>query len=64
MTLQEHYMALMELKILKDVAPDEANVHFLLGKLYKTLHQKANSIKHFTTALNLDPKVKFPYHSH
>ncbi|KAI9723308.1 MAG: hypothetical protein M1812_001191 [Candelaria pacifica] len=60
MTLQEHHMALMELKILKDVAPDEANVHFLLGKLYKTLHQKANSIKHFTTALNLDPKAA-PY---
>ncbi|KAI9795641.1 MAG: anaphase-promoting complex subunit cdc27 [Candelina submexicana] len=57
MTLQEHHMALMELKILKDVAPDEANVHFLLGKLYKTLHQKANSVKHFTTALNLDPKA-------
>ncbi|KAI9837830.1 MAG: hypothetical protein M1819_006764 [Sarea resinae] len=57
MTLQEHQTALTELKLLKDIAPDEANVHFLLGRLYKTLHQKANAIKHFTTALNLDPKA-------
>jgi anaphase-promoting complex subunit 3 len=40
------------------MAPDEANVHYLLGKLYKVLHDKANAIKHFTAALNLDPKVR------
>jgi anaphase-promoting complex subunit 3 len=57
MKLQELKLALVELKVLKDIAPDEANVHFLLGKLYKMLHDKANAIKHFTTALNLDPKV-------
>lgn len=57
MKLQELKLALAELKILKDIAPDEANVHYLLGKLYKMLHDKANAIKHFTTALNLDPKV-------
>ncbi|KAI9815473.1 MAG: anaphase-promoting complex subunit cdc27 [Pycnora praestabilis] len=57
MALQEPHMALTELRILKDIAPDEANVHFLLGRLYKTLHQKASAIKHFTTALNLDPKA-------
>ncbi|KZF21690.1 TPR-like protein [Xylona heveae TC161] len=57
MTLQENHMALAELRLLKDLAPDEANVHFLLGRLYKMLHQKANAIKHFTTALNLDPKA-------
>jgi anaphase-promoting complex subunit 3 len=57
MKLQELKLALSELKILKDMAPDEANVHYLLGKLYKMLHDKANAIKHFTTALNLDPKV-------
>lgn len=49
--------ALVELKILKDIAPDEANVHFLLGKLYKMVGDKPNAIKHFTTSLNLDPKV-------
>lgn len=57
LALQEPNLALAELKVLKDIAPDDANVHFLLGRAYKTLHQKGNAIKHFTTALNLDPKV-------
>ncbi|KAJ5171835.1 20S cyclosome subunit (BimA/Nuc2/Cdc27) [Penicillium capsulatum] len=57
MRLKEYTISLAELKILKDMAPDEANVHFLLGKLYKMLHDRANAIKHFTTALNLDPKA-------
>lgn len=57
MALQEPHRALIELKVLKDIAPDEANVHFLLGRVYKLLRQKGNAIKHFTTALNLDPKV-------
>ncbi|KAJ9203246.1 hypothetical protein DTO166G4_6097 [Paecilomyces variotii] len=57
MKLQELKLALVELKVLKDIAPDEANVHYLLGKLYKMLHDKGNAIKHFTTALNLDPKA-------
>ncbi|KAL2842447.1 hypothetical protein BJX68DRAFT_244695 [Aspergillus pseudodeflectus] len=55
--LQDLRTAITELKILKDMAPDEANVHYLLGRAYKALHDKANSIKHFTTALNLDPKA-------
>ncbi|KAJ6062379.1 uncharacterized protein N7446_006499 [Penicillium canescens] len=57
MKLHEFKFAMAELKILKDMAPDEANVHYLLGKLYKVLHDKANAIKHFTAALNLDPKA-------
>ena len=57
MALQQPDQALLELKVLKDIAPDEANVHFLLGRVYKILRDKANAIKHFTTALNLDPKV-------
>jgi anaphase-promoting complex subunit 3 len=60
MKLGELKLAHIELKVLKDVAPDEANVHYLLGKLYKMMHDKGNAIKHFTTALNLDPKVCFP----
>jgi tetratricopeptide (TPR) repeat protein len=51
--------ALKELMILKDLAPDEAMVHFLLGRLYKSIKQKGASVKHFTIALNLDPKVCF-----
>lgn len=46
-----------ELMILKDLAPDEARVHFLLGKLSKTLRDKKSAVRHFTTALSLDPKV-------
>ncbi|KAI9822991.1 MAG: anaphase-promoting complex subunit cdc27 [Thelocarpon impressellum] len=57
MALQEPHLALAELRVLKDTAPDDANVHFLLGKLYKMLRQRANAIKHFTIALNLDPKA-------
>lgn len=57
MSLRMYPAALKELRILKDIAPDEANVHFLLGKLYKLLKDKRNAIKHFTDALNLDPKV-------
>ncbi|KAJ5590293.1 20S cyclosome subunit (BimA/Nuc2/Cdc27) [Penicillium hetheringtonii] len=57
MKLQEYKFALADLKVLKDMAPDEANVHYLLGKLYKMIHDKGNAIKHFTTALNLDPKA-------
>lgn len=58
MKLGELKLAHVELKVLKDVAPDEANVHYLLGKLYKMMHEKGSAIKHFTTALNLDPKVR------
>ena len=36
MKLQELKLALVELKVLKDIAPDEANVHYLLGKLYSS----------------------------
>ena len=57
MTLQEPHLALQELRVLMDIAPDEANVHFLLGRVYKALRHKASAIRHFTTALNLDPKV-------
>jgi len=46
-----------ELEILKTLAPDEATVHFLLGKLYKTLNDKSSAVRHYTIALNLDPKV-------
>ncbi|EFW15613.1 tetratricopeptide repeat protein [Coccidioides posadasii str. Silveira] len=55
--LHEVKHAHAELKILKDIAPDEPNVHYLLGKFYKMMHDKSNAIKHFTTALNLDPKA-------
>ncbi|KAL1875915.1 hypothetical protein VTK73DRAFT_9770 [Phialemonium thermophilum] len=46
-----------ELMILKDLAPDEPRVHFLLGKLSKTLRDKKSAVRHFTIALSLDPKA-------
>ncbi|KAJ4119879.1 anaphase-promoting complex subunit cdc27 [Fusarium equiseti] len=46
-----------ELMILKDLAPDEATVHFLLGKLYRNMGEKQLSVRHFTIALALDPKA-------
>ncbi|KAF7936559.1 uncharacterized protein EAE97_007925 [Botrytis byssoidea] len=57
MTMGRLEDALDELKILKDLAPDEAMVHFLLGRLYKSMKQKGASVRHFTIALNLDPKA-------
>jgi anaphase-promoting complex subunit 3 len=58
MALGEMQLALNELMILKDIAPDEAMVHFLLGRLYKSLRDKGQAVRHFTIALNLDPKVR------
>ncbi|KAI9831605.1 MAG: anaphase-promoting complex subunit cdc27 [Phylliscum demangeonii] len=55
--VREPHAALDELLVCKDVAPDEANVHYWLGRVYKLLHDKANAIKHLTIAMNLDPKA-------
>lgn len=50
-------LAHQELLVLKDLAPDDARVHFLLGKLYKLQNDKSLAVRHFTQALSLDPKV-------
>lgn len=60
MALRMHQEALVELEQLKDLAPEEANVFFLLGKCYKSLGDRGASVKAFTTALNLDAKVCCP----
>lgn len=57
MKLRHPEEALTELEILKDLAPDDANVHFMLGRLYKMTRDKTAAIRHFTIALNLDPKA-------
>ncbi|OCL14176.1 TPR-like protein [Glonium stellatum] len=57
MKLRHPKEALTELEILKDLAPDDANVHFMLGRLYKMTRDKTAAIRHFTIALNLDPKA-------
>lgn len=48
--------SLKELLYLKDLAPDDANIHFLLGRCYKKVRDRANAIRHLTIAMNLDPK--------
>jgi anaphase-promoting complex subunit 3 len=48
--------ALSELIYLKDAAPDDPNIHFLLGRCYKKLRDRASAIRHLTIAMNLDPK--------
>ena len=48
--------SVQECLILKDIAPEDPNVHFLLGRCFKKLHDRANAIRHLTIAMNLDPK--------
>ncbi|QPG76119.1 hypothetical protein FOA43_003505 [Brettanomyces nanus] len=55
-SLKRYELALKDFQKLEDMAPDEASVHFLLGKLYKFYGRKNDAIKQFTVALNLDPK--------
>ncbi|KAK0710892.1 hypothetical protein B0H67DRAFT_601754 [Lasiosphaeris hirsuta] len=50
-------LAQQELMVLRDLAPDRAEVHFLLGKMSKTLRDKKAAVRHFTIALSLDPKA-------
>ena len=52
--------ALEELKGVRDFAPRESSVHFLMGKIYKQLGNIDKAMMHFTTALDLDPKGSNP----
>lgn len=55
-SMHRYEESLVDMEKLKDMAPDEASVHFILGKLYKHFNRKNDAIKQFTIALNLDPK--------
>ncbi|OLN95639.1 Protein bimA [Colletotrichum chlorophyti] len=57
MSLGHMEAAEKELLILKDMAPDEAMVHFLLGKLYRSINEKQMAVRAFSNALALDPKA-------
>ena len=46
-----------ELVTLRDMAPEESMVHFLLGRCYKLLGDRAEAIREMTIAMELDPKV-------
>jgi anaphase-promoting complex subunit 3 len=54
--LGSYELALADLHKLVAMAPDEASVHFLIGQIHKTLHNKTLAVREFTIALNLDPK--------
>lgn len=46
-----------ELLRLKDRAPNEFNVYFLLGKLCKILDKKPEMLKYFGLAQDLEPRT-------
>lgn len=50
--------ALDELLWLKDAVPEDPQVHFLLGKIYKRMRMRGEAVRHLTIALNLDPKAQ------
>ncbi|KAM7195721.1 hypothetical protein V8F33_006570 [Rhypophila sp. PSN 637] len=49
-------LAQKELLIVKDLAPERAQVHYLLGNLSKMLRDKKAAVRYYTIALSLDPK--------
>ena len=61
-SLKNYLLALKNFEILKNLAPNEASVHFLLGQLYNLQNDKFLAIKEFTVALNLDPKGNYLIH--
>jgi len=50
-------IALPELQDLAIVAPNEFNVHFLLGKIYMRLGEPAKAMRPFAYALDIDPSM-------
>ncbi|KAF2154957.1 TPR-like protein [Myriangium duriaei CBS 260.36] len=57
MTLQLYNEALAELTELVTLAPEEANVWYLLGRCHKALGNRSETVKCYTTSLNLDAKA-------
>lgn len=49
--------ALAELEQLKEVAPRESSVFFLMGKIYKRLDFPEKAMYHFCIALDLKPST-------
>ncbi|KAK5170300.1 anaphase-promoting complex subunit cdc27 [Saxophila tyrrhenica] len=57
MRLKEFHEARDELEVLREQAPEEANVWFLLGKCCRALNDRGEGLRCFTYALNLDGKA-------
>ncbi|KAB7495212.1 Cell division cycle protein 27-like protein [Armadillidium nasatum] len=54
--MDRYQEALEELLQLKEIIPKEANVYFLLGKVYKRLGDTHLALMNFSWAMDLDPK--------
>jgi anaphase-promoting complex subunit 3 len=48
---------LQEFLALRDLVPDEVNIQFMLGKLFKVTGNRAQAMKYFVNCLNLDAKA-------
>ncbi|KAI5478330.1 20S cyclosome subunit (BimA/Nuc2/Cdc27) [Pseudohyphozyma bogoriensis] len=55
--LKRYDLAEMDLPALKDRAPNEFNVYFLLGNLYKALGRKPDMLKYFSLAQDIEPRT-------
>jgi len=60
LNLRIYQDALRELNELLLIAPEEANVWYMLGRCHKALGNRAEAVKCYTTSLNLDAKVSTP----
>ncbi|KAL3694345.1 hypothetical protein R1sor_007996 [Riccia sorocarpa] len=57
MSEERYEDALTELEQLKEVAPRESSVFFLMGKIYKRLDLPERAMYHFCIALDLKPST-------
>jgi anaphase-promoting complex subunit 3 len=54
--LGQYKESLEELNLLKIMAPKEAPIYFLMGKIYKKMDDIDNALNHLTIAFDLDSK--------
>jgi anaphase-promoting complex subunit 3 len=54
--MERYDEALSSLQQLSEVAPKEAPIYFLLGKIFKRQKQLEAAVLNFTVAMDLDPK--------
>jgi tetratricopeptide (TPR) repeat protein len=57
MDLKNYDSALRDLMLVRDMAPDEFNVHYLLGKLYGAMGDRVNMTRNLTIAQDLEPRA-------
>lgn len=57
MELRQFEAALRDLLLVRDMAPNEFNVHYLLGKLYGAMGDGPKMTKNLTLAQDLEPRA-------